>query len=152
MPSIWDDPPPAPPVNASAFAGKNPNKVISVPHEYQRRTLSRESDTLINDIKVNTNCSVVPHWIQGKIVLFDIYGAGPGVEKAVRHINHWITNARNKSRESSAWAKMKAYNDETWRNEQVESMENERKQRFKGPVPPVGDPDAPTQVVGKMAI
>jgi hypothetical protein len=147
MPSIWDAPPSAPVVHANAFTGKPPNKVIAVPHEYQRRTLAREANTLVNDIKVNTGCNLVLHWVQGKIASFDVYGPSAGVEKAVRHINHWIANARTKSRESSAWAKMHAYNDETWRTEEVERMENERKKMFKEPVPPDGDPNAPTHMV-----
>jgi hypothetical protein len=148
-PNVWDAPPRVPLVDPSSFMGKKPNKTIPVPSEYRRQTLARERDTLIYDIFVEANCSVVPHWDQGsgKIKSFDIYGAGSNLEKAVTHVNRWISNAHVKTKESSAWAKLPAYDANRWHYDRVEEKEKESKQRFKGPVPPPDDPDAPRHKV-----
>jgi hypothetical protein len=132
---------------SQSFAGKKPNRTVTVPLEYQRQTLTRERDTLVNDVQVETNCHVDPHLDQGKIKSFDIYGAGSNLNKAVARINEWISNAHTKSRESAAWAKLPAYDANKWHYDRVEEKENESKQRFKGPVPPQGDPDAPRHTV-----
>jgi hypothetical protein len=146
-PSVWNTAPQYPLIDPKASSGKKPNKVISVPHEYRRQTLVRECDTLIHDIRVDTNCVVIPHWDQDTIKFFDVFGSGPGVEEAVRHLHHWISNARMKSMASSAWAKMSAYNFDKWYYEEVEKLESEKKQRFKESVPPANDENAPNHAV-----
>jgi hypothetical protein len=148
-PSVWNTAPRMPVIDQSTIAGKKPNKIIPVPHEYRRQAFARECDTLIHDLKTETGCIVVAHWNQGNINItsFDIYGSGPGIEKAVRHLHQWISNAHAKSMASSAWAKTTAYNYDKWYYEEVEHMENVKKQRFKGPIPPDNDPDAPKHAV-----
>lgn len=58
----WNSAPPGRAADTQIPKGKIPNKIIPVPHEYRRDTLARERDTLINDIKISTDCIVVPHW------------------------------------------------------------------------------------------
>jgi hypothetical protein len=148
LPTVWNAPAPAPLIDPNAFTGKKPNKTIPVPPEYRRQTLIRERETLINDLRVDTNCHVVPHWDQGGIVMsLDIYGAGSSVEKAIGRINLWISTAHTKAKAAASWAKMPAYNFNDWYYEQVEQHENIRKQLYKGPVPPEGHPDAPRHFV-----
>ncbi|KAF2833240.1 hypothetical protein CC86DRAFT_415001 [Ophiobolus disseminans] len=142
LPSIWSAAPPGG-IDRSAFTGKKPNKIIPVPHEYRRQTLSRERDMLIHDVEQKTGCDLVPHWDQGKVTSFDIYGSGHGVEKATVYLNHWISNAHTKSIGASAWAKLPAYDPNKWYYAQVEELDNVYKQRFRGPVPSEGDADAP---------
>jgi hypothetical protein len=146
-PTVWDDSPRVPLVDPSSFAGKKPTKTIPVPPEYRRQTLSRERDTLIYDVLVEANCHVVPHWDQGKIKSFDIYGSGHDLERAVTRINRWILSAHIKSKESSAWAKLPAYDPNKWYYDRVEEKEHESKQRFKEPAPQPEDPDAPKYTV-----
>jgi hypothetical protein len=146
-PTVWDASLRVPRVDPSSFAGKKPNRSIPVPSEYQRQTLARERDILVDHVLVEVNCYVVPHWDQGKIRSFDIYGAGSNLDKAVAHINRWISNAHTKSMGSAAWAKMPAYDPNKWHYDRVEEKENESKHRFKGPVPLQGDPDAPRHTV-----
>lgn len=120
---------------ASPLTGRKPNKTIPVPSEFRRDTHARERDVLVNDIKVKTDCQLVPHWEQGKICRFDIYGPSAGVEKAVALINKWISNAHVKSKDSSAWAKLPAFDVDDWYYEKVAEMEGERKKMFLGPKP-----------------
>jgi len=154
LPTIWSVAPPPPPgvVDRSALIGKKPSKTIPVPYEYRRQTLSRERDLLVNDIKEKTECDVVPHWEEGKIASFDIYGPGHGVEQAVRHLNQWISKAHTKSIGASAWAKLPAYDFNKWYYAQVEELENMYQQKFRGPVPLENDEDAPTHAVGLKAL
>ncbi|KAH7095379.1 hypothetical protein FB567DRAFT_29175 [Paraphoma chrysanthemicola] len=143
-PSIWDPQPPAPVIDKSAFIGKKPSKVISVPHEYQRVTLARERDLLVHDIKENTNCVVIPQWDrQGKVTSFDLHGSGFAVDKAVRRLHEWISNAQKKSVGASAWAKMPAWIYNDWYYQTVETMELERKQKYKGGIVPNDDGELP---------
>jgi len=141
LPTIWDAPPSASGVDRSAFIGKKANKTIPVPYEYRRQTTTRERDNLVADIKDKTNCAVIPRLEdqgRGKIKSFDVYGAGSGLEKAVRSLNVWISDANVKSIGSSAWAKIGAYDSDTWYYNKVQLLEDERKQQFKGPIPGEG--------------
>ncbi|KAH7385604.1 hypothetical protein BKA66DRAFT_583220 [Pyrenochaeta sp. MPI-SDFR-AT-0127] len=128
-------PQPGSSVDTHTLIGKKPNKIIPVPPELRRHTVARERDTLVNDIKINTGCSVDSHWEHGKISQFDIYGPGASVDIAVRQINHWISRVHAKSKESSAWAKTPAFDSNRWYYEEVEEKERDRKQVFKGPAP-----------------
>ncbi|KAI8941368.1 hypothetical protein NX059_002592 [Plenodomus lindquistii] len=119
---------------------RKPNKIIPVPQEYRVVTLMRERDTLVKDILLHTGCTVVPRSEQGRIVRFDIYGAA--VDLATTYINTWIVKSPIKSKASSAWAKMPAFNADDWYYKQVTEMEAGRKQMFKGPAPEVTE-DAP---------
>jgi hypothetical protein len=145
--TVWNAPAPAPLIDPDAFIGKKPTKIIPVPSEYRRQTLARERDKLIHDLRVETNCHVVPHWEQGTIKSFDIYGAGSGVERAIGRLNQWISNAHTKAIAASAWGKISAYNYDKWYYNQVEQMENTRKQLYRGPKPPEGHPDEPSHFV-----
>ncbi|KAH3960469.1 hypothetical protein HBI25_223150 [Parastagonospora nodorum] len=143
-PTVWNAPASAPLIDPNAFIGKKPAKVIPVPSEYRRQTLARERDTLVHDLRVETNCHVVPHWDQGMIRSFDIYGAATCVEKATGRINHWISNAHTKALAASAWGKIPAYNYDKWYYNKVEEWENTRKQLYRGPIPAQSHADAPS--------
>lgn len=125
-------------IDPQSLIGKKPNKSLIVPPEFRRATLKRESDGLINDIKIDTNCVVIAHWTHGKIDRFDLFGSGHGVENATRRLNQWIYNAHKKSKESSAWAKTSAFDFDEWYYNQVDEWEDVRKQKFKGPLPEPG--------------
>ncbi|KAF2034863.1 hypothetical protein EK21DRAFT_55491 [Setomelanomma holmii] len=146
-PSIWDPPPPAPVVDRSALIGKKPNKVIPVPREYQRQTLGRERDILINDVKIKTNCDIVLRWDLTKITSFELFGSGPAVDKATRYVNEWISNAQKKSIGASAWAKISAWEYLKWYYDTVEELEVDRKQKYTGPIGPNELGELPKQEV-----
>jgi hypothetical protein len=146
-PSVWNTTPRTSLIDPNAFKGKKPTKIVPVPHEYRRQTFARERDTLINDLRVETDCIVIPHWDQTTIKYFEIFGSGPNAEKAIRHLHQWISNAHVKSVASSAWAKMPAYNFDKWYYDEVEKLEIERKQRFRGPPPPAEGNDVPKHAV-----
>lgn len=131
----WNDTATAPGTDKNSFIGKKPNKIIPVPDEYRRLTSARERDTLVNDLKVTTNCTVVPRWEQGKICRFDIYSSAAGVEHAIRHLNQWISTAHARSKDSSAWPKIPAFEFDQWYYEEVAEMEDARTQMFKEPAP-----------------
>jgi hypothetical protein len=145
----WNASPSIPVVGKREFVGKKPNRVIPVHREYQRHVFGRERDHMVNDIKILTDCSVIPHWEQGtgKISQFDIYGAGAGLERAITIINTWISSALTKSERSSAWAKMSAFDLDKWYYEQVDIMEDARKVEFKGAPPQRSDEDDPLPMV-----
>ncbi|XP_014555428.1 hypothetical protein COCVIDRAFT_38785 [Bipolaris victoriae FI3] len=129
--------PPNPTIDQNAFKGKKPNKVISVPAGFRRPTYARERERIVSDVKVSTGCAVIPHWSykqnqdQSIIYQFDIFGTGTALEKAVRHINQWISKAQNKTKDSSAWAKTPAFDPNKWYYEQVDDMKQRHKQIFK---------------------
>ncbi|EUC41931.1 hypothetical protein COCMIDRAFT_104846 [Bipolaris oryzae ATCC 44560] len=129
--------PPNPTTDQNAFKGKKPNKVIYVPPEFRRPTYAREREQIVSDVKVSTGCAVIPHWNKkweqdhSIIYQFDIFGTGTALEKAVRHINQWISKAQNKTKDSSAWAKTPAFDPNKWYYEQVDDIKQRHKQRFK---------------------
>ncbi|CAN9459735.1 hypothetical protein CUC08_Gglean010604 [Alternaria sp. MG1] len=122
-----------------------PNKTILVPQEFRRPTHARECDNIVNEVKVRTGCAVIPQWDDGRIYQFGIAGGGAGLEKAVRYINQWISNAHVKSKDSSAWAKMPAFDPNKWYYEQIEEMERQRKEAFRGTAPKVSEGGTPLQ-------
>jgi hypothetical protein len=69
----WNPAPPGPAADQQVSKGKIPNKIIPVPHEYRRDTLARERDVLVNDIKISTDCTVVPHWEVGVATVWTRY-------------------------------------------------------------------------------
>jgi hypothetical protein len=69
----WNSAPPGPAADQQVPKGKIPNKIIPVPHEYRRDTLARERDVLVSDIKINTDCTVVPHWEVGTATVWTRY-------------------------------------------------------------------------------
>ncbi|EMD91375.1 hypothetical protein COCC4DRAFT_57592 [Bipolaris maydis ATCC 48331] len=129
--------PPNPTVDHNAFKGKKPNKVISVPVGFRRSTYAREREQIVSDVKVSTGCAVIPHWSYRRdqnesiIYQFDIFGTGTALEKAVRHINQWISKAQTKTKDSSAWAKTPAFDPNKWYYEQVDDLKQRHKQSFK---------------------
>lgn len=132
----------ASPATMGVERGRKLKKAISVPPEFQRVTYSSERELLVKDLLLKTGCVVVPHWEQGKIYRFDIYGSDNGVERAVGDINRWISQAHAKSKDSTAWAKLPAFNADEWYYDRVTQMEGDRKQIFLGPVPELSD-DSP---------
>ncbi|KAF1840783.1 uncharacterized protein K460DRAFT_321268, partial [Cucurbitaria berberidis CBS 394.84] len=144
----WDDTATASAVDKHVFIGK-PKKIVPVPPEFRRITHAAERDMLVNDVKIKTDCLVTPHWNQGKIFQFDIYGSGAGLENAIAHLNHWISNAHVKSKDSSAWGKTPAFNPNQWYYDRVAELEGDRKQVFKGPAPtfPQDAPKLPSVIV-----
>lgn len=117
------------------FSRKKPSKIISVPPELRRHTFARERDILVNEIKCSTGCSVNLHYEQGKISQLDIIGPGTNVDKAARQINQWVSKKHSKAKESSVWAKTRAFDPNKWYYEEVEEKERMRKQVFRGPIP-----------------
>jgi hypothetical protein len=107
---------------------------IPVQPEYRRPTHRREGDTLVNSVYKDTGCIVVAHWQQQYIAGFEVL-ASPNSSNAVAAINHWIARGNEKSKESSAWAKMRAFNVDDWYQQQLQQQDNERRERFLGPVP-----------------
>lgn len=126
-------------IDQNALRGMKPNRIIPVPPEFRRSCRASERDLIINDIHVNTGCRVLAQWDQSIIYQFEIFGTGAGLEKAIRYINQWISNAHTKSKESTAWAKTPAFDANAWYYEQVEGLELQRKQVFKGPAPEVAE-------------
>ena len=147
-----------PALDRNAFMGKKPNRVVPVPPEFRRPTRISERDSISNNVKTKTGCIVIPHWNyqkgqdEGIIYQFDFFGTGAGLESAVRHIQQWISRACGKSKESSAWAKTPAFNANKWYYEQVEEMEHERKQAFKGPPPKSHECEFPLYKVSFSAL
>ncbi|OSS49695.1 hypothetical protein B5807_06148 [Epicoccum nigrum] len=109
---------------------------IPVHAEYRRPTHRREGETLVNSVYKETGCIVVAHWQQQFIVGFEVL-AGPNSNNAVAVINQWIAQGNEKSKDSSAWAKMPAFNIDGWYQQQLQQQDNERRERFLGPVPNV---------------
>lgn len=122
-----------------------PNKTIVVPQEFRRPTHARECDNIVNEVKIITGCTVIPQWNDGRIYQFGIVGGGVGLEKAVRYINQWISNAHVKSKDSSAWARMSAFDPNKWYYEKIEEMERQRKEAFRGTAPKVSEGETPLQ-------
>lgn len=115
--------------------GKKPVKVVLVPPEFRRRTYPAERDGLVNDVKVRTGCDLVVHWDNGRICQFDLYGSAINVTDATGILHQWISAARQKSKDSSSWAKLTAFNADKWYYDRVEEMEQDRKEVFLGPIP-----------------
>ena len=139
----WSAAPPVSATDPNALKNKKPTKVIPVPPEFRRLCHAVERNTLVNDIKTSTGCTVIPQWDQGRVYQFGIIGTGAGLEKAVRRLNEWIASAHVKSKDASAWAKMPAFDPNKWYYEKVEEMEQQHKQIFKGPIPDVAEGEMP---------
>ncbi|KAI4686537.1 uncharacterized protein J4E84_005818 [Alternaria hordeiaustralica] len=120
-----------------------PKRFIPVPPEYRRLTHTTERELIVNEIKINTGCDVIPKWDAGYITQFAIAGQGAGLEKAVRYINHWISNAHIKSKDSSSWAKTPAFDHNKWYYDSIEERERQRKDGFKGKAPEVPKGEMP---------
>lgn len=120
----------APGVDLEEYKHKKVNRIIPVHQELRRDVYQRECDQLLQEVKVDTGCIVVAYWDQYKIIKFDIFG-GPGVEKAVGMLNKWIERAHKKTKDSAAWAKLSAYDENKWYNGEVEQMEQVRKNIYK---------------------
>ncbi|KAI4616063.1 hypothetical protein J4E83_006733 [Alternaria metachromatica] len=120
-----------------------PKRFIPVPPEYRRLTHTTERELIVNEIKINTGCDVIPKWDAGYITQFAIAGQGAGLEKAVRYINHWISNAHIKSKDSSSWAKTPAFDHNKWYYDSIEERERQRKDEFKGKAPEVSKGEMP---------
>ena len=119
---------------------------IPVHLEYRRPTHPREGDTLVNSVYKDTGCIVVAHWQQQSIDHFDVY-PGSNHSNAVAAINRWIARGNEKSAESSAWAKMRAFNFDDWYQQRLQQQDNELRLRFLGPVPDVQEDEPERQKV-----
>ena len=91
---------------------------------------------MANSVYKDTGCIVVAHWQQQFIVGFDVL-TGPNSSNAVASINQWIAQGNEKSKESSAWAKMHAFKFDNWYQQQLQQQDNELRERFTKPVPDV---------------
>ncbi|KAF2739947.1 hypothetical protein EJ04DRAFT_604586 [Polyplosphaeria fusca] len=115
---------------------RKPNRSILVPPEIRPDVVKLTLQDLTRKLKTETGCDVVPHFGgHSKLTSFDIFGAGTGPERAVKSLNEWIATASTKSAASSAWAKMPAFDPNKWYYNEIDIMEQNRKQVFKGAVP-----------------
>ncbi|KAF9696079.1 hypothetical protein EKO04_006091 [Ascochyta lentis] len=128
-------------VEESILRQKQVSNTIPVHAEYRRATHRREGATLIDSIHKETGCIVVAHWDHSTIKRFDVY-AGTGLKSAVAAINKWITRGDQKSKESSAWAKVPAFNQAQWCQDQFELEQEEKMGLFLGPVPDMQEGEA----------
>ena len=117
---------------------------IPVQPEYRRPTHRREGDNLVNSVYNETGCIVVAHWQRQFIVGFDVLTA-LNSSNAVASINQWIARGDEKSKESSAWAKMPAFKFNDWYQQRLQQQDNEFRERFLGPVPDVQE-DEPERI------
>jgi hypothetical protein len=146
----WSAAPAISATDPNVLKNKKPNKIIPVPPEFRRLSHAAERNTLVNDIKTGTGCTVIPQWDQGRVYQFGIIGAGQGLEKAVRRINEWIATAHVKSKDASAWAKMPAFDANKWYYDQVQELEQQHKQVFKGAIPEVVEGETPLLSVSQV--
>ncbi|KAF1835518.1 hypothetical protein BDW02DRAFT_548101 [Decorospora gaudefroyi] len=143
----WDHMPPIAVANPNALKGKKPNKSIPVPSEFRRDMHVRERDMLVDEIKNKTGCTITPQLDHGRIYQFGIFGAGAGLEKAVRHINDWISKAHNRTKDSSAWAKMPAFDAKKWYDNQIGEQVQQHKQIFRGPISEAPEGEEPVNQI-----
>lgn len=117
--------------------GRKPTKTVIVPPQYYRPTLPRERQTNYRTWKLNTACDVLAYGDKnsGKITRFEVFGAGANSDQAVKEINGWINKAATKTPESTAWAKIVAFDANKYGYDQLRAQEAQRKQMFKGPIP-----------------
>ncbi|KAL6708415.1 hypothetical protein ACN47E_002678 [Coniothyrium glycines] len=118
---------------------RKPNKSIPVPLEFRRISQPSEREILVYNVKLKTDCILVPRWEESRIHRFDIYGSASGVDKAVAIVNKWITNAHSKSKDASAWAKTPAFDLNQWQDERDLETENELKKEFLRPRPDMAE-------------
>jgi hypothetical protein len=125
-----------------ALRGK-PSRIIDVPPESRRRVLSNEREQLLQDVHLSTGCDVVARWGKdhGAIYRFEIFGSGLGLDRAVRLLNDWVSQALKRSEKSSAWAKLETHDADKWYYDEVERLDEEWSQQFKGPVPEAQESD-----------
>ncbi|KAF1943245.1 hypothetical protein EJ02DRAFT_343738 [Clathrospora elynae] len=124
----------APPgVKLEKLKGKK-SRIIPVHPEFRRDMHKSECDRLLEEVQIKTDCIVLAHWEQYNIIKFEVFQA-TGVEKAVVMLNKWIAKGPMKTKESSAWAKMPAYNAGEWYNGEVEESEDKRKESYKTSTP-----------------
>ncbi|KAF2691292.1 hypothetical protein K458DRAFT_287346 [Lentithecium fluviatile CBS 122367] len=124
------------PGNQNKFIGRKPSRTVNVPSEYIRDTTIREKERVVDELKLETGCDVLPRTDHKKrITRFEIYSAGSGVDNAVVKVNEWIVKASTKSKESSAWAKLPAFFHDKWYDNAVREAEKARRARFKEPIP-----------------
>ena len=117
-----------------------PNHIVEVPPESQRRVFTKEREHLVKSVKNSTGCDIVPRWFNDHgagpaIYRFEIFGSGPGAERAVRQLNDWVSHAHARSEKSSAWAKLNRHDPDRWYYDEVERLDDENRQQFKGPIP-----------------
>jgi hypothetical protein len=150
-PTVWNTPPATTKSwDPKDFIGQKPSKVIPVPLEFRRRTHATERDILVYELEVEARCFLRPHWDEGRITLFEIFGvpsAKSNVEGAAARINHWIATAHSKSSDSSAWAKTKAWDFNQWYYNEIDQAGEMDRKRYIGPKPLPGDPEAPQHAV-----
>jgi hypothetical protein len=119
--------------NSQRFRGLRPARRVIVPQEYLRATYARERERNYYTWKYNTGCEILAYGRYNKITRFEVFGAK--VDQAVKEINEWIMDATTKSAESTAWAKIKAFDANEFGYDRLRAWENQRKQMFNGPIP-----------------
>lgn len=129
-------------VDESVLRQKRVTCTIPVHGEHRRATHQNEGRTLINSVYRDTGCIIVAHWDQHVIKQFDVF-AGPGSRNAIAAINKWIARGDERSKDSSAWAKTPAFDQEQWDQELLARMEDEQAEIYLGPMPDAqeGDPE-----------
>jgi hypothetical protein len=146
--------PPAAGKRQDTSRGK-PNRIVEVPPESQRRVFPNEREHLVQNVKSSTGCDVVPRWFKDQgsesaIYRFEIFGSGPGVDRATRLLNNWVTHSHDRSEKSNAWAKLNGYDPDRWYYDEVERLDDEWRQQFKGPIPEPQEGDSALPKVSVM--
>jgi hypothetical protein len=130
---------------ADSNFGRKPTRTIQVPEGTLPHIPHNNIITTCNFWKGESNgCEVVAQWSHGpkykdivsrRLTGFNLYGTGSQADAAVRIINKWIESVRNKNPSTTRWAKNKAFDANKWYYDEINQMENERRQKFKGPPP-----------------
>ncbi|KAF2002946.1 hypothetical protein P154DRAFT_487968 [Amniculicola lignicola CBS 123094] len=115
---------------------RKPNRVLRVPPEMRPRHILVDLQRVASqEWKAETNAEIVPVFEMGRLVQFNLYGSAANLDAAVKLVNKWLEAALTKTAPSTAWAKMKAFDPNEWQFDTVRSLENNRKQKFKEPIP-----------------
>jgi hypothetical protein len=131
-------------MNASGNAGRGnagdrkPNRSIVVPPEFRPRVILEDIKRRCIFWTEETGCEVVAQFTgypDKVLVRFDIYGASANLPRAEREVNKWMQSAKTKTPASLLWAKTPAFNENDWYYGEIEALEAQRKEMFKGPVP-----------------
>jgi hypothetical protein len=124
---------------------KQPARSVPVPPQFQRNTTMTERTTLMNDVYIATTCKILIEKQRGsgKILAFHLYGTGKVLDRATEMVNQWVSKVHAKPSGSAAWARSNAFDLNQWYYNQVEEMEQDRKDMFKGKAPQLSE-DAPS--------
>jgi hypothetical protein len=146
-------------VGSADVSGRKPTRTIQIPDKMLPTITPHDVNRYTNLCKTEANATdvdIIPQWNRGprfneiiprKLVALNLYGPACQADAAVRRLNKWMENLRGRSDATARWAKQKAFDPNKWYYEEVNQLEKERKQKFKGP-PPDGDGDeVPFEVI-----